>query len=88
VVSLAICAPAAGAWHPAHQESLVTLSDAESVMLPVYCTKCGGAVTLFLTPSSPAEPARTQTWKCSHCHEANAPELSGKVGWVAARQRD
>ena len=63
------------------------MSDAES--LPAQCAKCGGAVTLFLTTWNAAEPVRTQTWKCPHCHAANSTaQLPGKVGWILARQRD
>jgi hypothetical protein len=63
------------------------VSDTES--LPAQCAKCGGAVTLFLTVWSHDEPARTQTWKCPHCHEAtSSAQLPGKVGWIFARQRD
>jgi len=64
------------------------VSDSSSVTLPVRCAKCGGSVTLFVTVWSPDEPAKTQTWKCPHCHDTNTAELPGKVGWVAARQRD
>jgi len=63
------------------------MSDGESTVR-VSCAKCGGAVTLFLTAWTPADSARTQTWKCPHCHESNSAELPGRVGWVAARQRD
>jgi hypothetical protein len=55
----------------------------------VSCAKCGGPVTLFLTVWGHDEPAKAQTWKCPHCHEANnGSQLPGKVGQVLARESD
>jgi len=64
------------------------MSDTDKVTLPAECAKCGGWVTLFLAVWSSADPARTQMWKCPHCHEANSAELPGKVGAILARHRD
>ena len=64
------------------------MSDADKVTLPAECATCGGWVTLLLTVWTAAEPARTQTWKCPHCHDPNRAQLPGKVASVLPRHRD
>jgi len=56
------------------------------VPLRTHCPKCSRPVTVFMSAWNPAEPPRTQEWKCPHCHDVNRAELPGKVGWIAARQ--
>jgi hypothetical protein len=59
---------------------------AGAMSIPLLCPKCGLGATLFVTPWTPDEPRRPQTWSCPHCRESIAAELPGKVAWVLARQ--
>ena len=65
------------------------LSMTETIVLPVYCYRCGGAVQVHVEGWSDTGPELPgQTWLCPYCRRSNEMTLPGRISAATANFGD
>ena len=54
-------------------------SEPQSISLPIFCVRCGGAVELQFSDWDGNGPLISQSWTCPYCQAQNAAGFPGRL---------